>query len=508
MAEPKYITVNGVLKKNPDYVVNNAATSSASAAPVAHAVPANLSTAPLAVVSSVSDVMDASEIKQRDTGLPVPLAESTEAAVEMMQDDDILSKYKSSVPLDGGTLLDELGEVFAQHEVPLGMVNKLLMLSDRKLDFLFDDSYSMGNRTDVDVNDATTYLQTAICQKLKREPRVGEKMSRWQEAEDRFHIMIDVLAYTPVEHIQLRFLNSKDVIVLDRSAKTPAEFKSYAHDLVRQRFERQGPCGSTPVAAALQAGFDNEGNWSHYLFNDGEPNEGGARIAHQIIHRKYPEKHALTLISCTNNDEETAWMKQVDNDATWVAELDDYQDEKVEVVKKQGTALPYTRGLWILSQLVASINPYDLDALDENLPLTKSTLDNILGRKLSPNEYQYYFEKNPNAALYVSAYSRFLSEDCFAQEIIPKQQQLHVEQQAGYRDGERPAGRPLANISAHLQVHTDAATKKFAEDLGVAPPPPYQASVIPNSIFTGVTGSAQHVPSVAAQDGFSVAGMK
>ena len=198
-----------------------------------------------------------------------------------------------------------------------------------------------------------------------------------------------------MEHMQLRFLNDQRVTVLDRTGKTPAEFEAFAHKEIRSRFAALR-LGTTPVAAPLQTGFNYPGKWSHYLFNDGVPNEGGAPISQLIINRSNPVNHDLTLISCTNEDTETAWMKAVDGKAAFVAEVDDFLDEKDEVVKKQGEAFPYSRGLWILSQLVASINPFDLDALDENLPFTKFTLDNILGRQLNPNEYELCTRQNFN----------------------------------------------------------------------------------------------------------------
>ncbi len=161
-------------------------------------------------------------------------------------------------------------------------------------------------------------------------------------------------------------------------------------------------------------------------------------------------------------------MKAVDSAATYVAEVDDFSDEKDEVVKNQGPALPYTRGLWILCQLVAAINPFDLDALDENLPLTKHTLDNILGRKLNPNEYQYYFERNPNAALYVTEYNRFLHDECFAHEIISMKEKHSRETRAGYIGGERPRIMPTMNTT-QLTATTALAQQQFAKDYPAEP---------------------------------------
>jgi hypothetical protein len=90
------------------------------------------------------------------------------------------------------------------------------------------------------------------------------------------------------------------------------------------------------------------------------------------------------------------------------------------VKKDQGDAFPYTKGLWLLSNLVASISPDDLDALDENVPLTKFTLDELMGRVHSPAEYDYYFTHNKHGKHYASLKSRFATESVHARVIVPK----------------------------------------------------------------------------------------
>lgn len=66
-------------------------------------------------------------------------------------------------------------------------------------------------------------------------------------------------------------------------------------------------------------------------------------------------------------------------------------DESREVLADQGAALPYTRGFWLICQLVAAMNPDDLDAMDESVPLTKATLDNLLGVQHNEESYRHYF---------------------------------------------------------------------------------------------------------------------
>ncbi len=46
----------------------------------------------------------------------------------------------------------------------------------------------------------------------------------------------------------------------------------------------------------------------------------------------------------------------------------------------------------IICTLVAAMNPDDLDAMDESVPFTKSTLDNLLGVQHNEESYKYYFD--------------------------------------------------------------------------------------------------------------------
>ena len=105
--------------------------------------------------------------------------------------------------------------------------------------------------------------------------------------------------------------------------------------------------------------------------------------------------------------------------------MDDYNDEKAEVLKDQGPAFPYTKGLWILSSLVSAICPDDLDALDENVPLSKFTLDELLGRVHTEAEYRYYWNHNPHAKNYQGEYQKFLTVPSPARVFIPKNMRMN-----------------------------------------------------------------------------------
>ena len=46
----------------------------------------------------------------------------------------------------------------------------------------------------------------------------------------------------------------------------------------------------------------------------------------------------------------------------------------------------------MICQLVAAVSPDDLDAMDESVPFTKFTLDNLLGVVSNDATYRHYFD--------------------------------------------------------------------------------------------------------------------
>jgi len=364
----KYIKINGVMKMNPAYKAWKNAQSGGSV-PVANAVPSNPNALP--VVSSMDDHMKLNE----DLGTDVPLAESTDATIEMMQEPEI--SYEAGMQPD--EMVDQLGSVLSKYEVPMGLMNKLMMLSEyASLEFIIDDSGSMQMNSDT-INPTT------------RRPN-----TRWEEAHQRLKEMVEILAYVPFNQIGIEFLNRKDRVTLKRNGQSPQDFLQGAVQQIDAQFAR-GPSGTTPALEKLQESFlRGQGvSIARYFFGDGLPN-GGRRAISEIVrivkNRQDPSMNPVTFLSCTNEDEAVEWMKDCEEVAPFCSESDDYSDESREVLEDQGEALPYTRGFWLICQLVAAMNPDDLDAMDESVPFTKSTLDNLLGIQHNEESYRYYFD--------------------------------------------------------------------------------------------------------------------
>jgi len=360
----KYVTINGVMKLNPEYKKWKDAQSVGP--------PSDPQNMQLPVVSSMEDHMQLND----DLGKEIPLSESTNATILMMQEPDI--SFEAGMQPDD--MVDELGRVLSKYEVPIGLMNKLMMLSElQSLEFIIDDSGSMQCLTD------------------SVHPITRQPMSRWQEAQILLKEMIEILAYVPFSQIGIEFLNRPNRISLTRQGRPPAAFLQDAYQQVDAAFA-QGPAGTTPALEKIQDSLirGQGASIARWFFGDGTPN-GGARAQQEIVnilkHRENPAGNPMTFISCTSEDAQVEWMKDAEEVVPYCSESDDFKDEAEEVMKDQGAALPYTKGFHLICQLVAAMNPDDLDAMDECVPFTKATLDNLLGIQHNEESYRYYFDQ-------------------------------------------------------------------------------------------------------------------
>jgi hypothetical protein len=372
-APPKFITENGVRKMNPAWKAWNQqqqAQQQAQAGATTHVnfVPqmTNMDTA-LPVVTSIQD-------QQRHLQ-GAQMAESVQAAHEMLQDDDIAASLGGNPQ----NVMDQLNQVFAKYEVPMGLVNKLMGVSDfQYMEFIVDDSGSMNSATD-------SVLPN------------GQPMTRWQEVHKRLITMFEVLSIVPIPPAYIRFLNRQDVIEIRRGDGEPSQaFYVRIQSLLGASFQRP-PAGTTPAKERIAESLGRCQGQSmiRYFFGDGEPNGGetaSRAITQMLINRPNPHQNPFTFMSCTDEDEACEWMRECEEAAPFCSEFDDYADEQREVIADQGKAFSYSYGLFLVSCICAAFNPTDLDALDEAAPLTKTTLDNLFGYVLNPQEYQYYFD--------------------------------------------------------------------------------------------------------------------
>lgn len=374
-APKKYTKINGIMKLNPEYKrwkdAQAANTSAATGAPPAATTTVLHSSQALPIVSSMEDHMSLNEDLKED----IPFAESTNATIEMLQEPEIAAE----AGLAADDMIDELGKLLTKYEIPIGLTNKLMGLSEyASLEFIVDDSGSMTLNTD------------------SKNPRTKQPITRWAEAQILLKEMIEVIAYVPFEQIGIEFLNRQERITLKREMRSPGEFLADANQRIDQIFATQ-PYGTTPALEKLQESFlRGQGvNIARYFFGDGKPNGGQSavdEICKILMHRPNPEGNPVTFLSCTDEDEAVEWMKDAEEIAPYCSETDDFQDEAREVLKDQGVALPFSKGFHLICALVGAMNPDDLDAMDECVPFTKFTLDNLLGIVSNEASYKHYFD--------------------------------------------------------------------------------------------------------------------
>lgn len=303
----------------------------------------------------------------------VPFAESTLATFEMMQEPEICL----SAGMTADTMQDKLGAILNKYEVPIGLMNKLMLLSEfQYLEFIIDDSGSMRMMTD-------------SLDAYKR------PQSRWQEAQSRLKEMMEIVAHVPFNRIEVCFLNRTDRVVISRDGRDPATLLSFMYQQIDAAFVNP-PYGTTPALEKLQESFSRGAGQSvsRYFFGDGVPNGGEAAqkmITQLVTNRVNPSMNPVTFLSCSNEDDQVEWMKDAEEVAPYCAESDDFGDEAREVIRDQGVALPFTKGFYLVGQLVAAMCPDDLDSMDESVPFTKTSLDNLLGIQHNNETYQHYF---------------------------------------------------------------------------------------------------------------------
>jgi len=223
----------------------------------------------------------------------------------------------------------------------------------------------------------------------------GRIQTRWTEAQSRLKEMVEILAYVPFNQIVVVFLNRTDVVSLQRNGRDPKTFLADAYQQIDRVFSRS-PSGTTPALEKIKKSLAGNPNMAiaRWFFGDGVPNGGIAaqrEITRLLVQRPNPSQNPMTFISCTNEDDQVEWMKDAEEVAPYCSESDDFRDEADEVMRDQGAALPYSKGFHLVATLVGAMNPDDLDAMDESIPFTKATLDNLLGIQHNEESYRHYF---------------------------------------------------------------------------------------------------------------------
>ena len=207
MSAPKYINVNGVPQINPVWQRDNpGANTMTTVADNQQALP---------IFSSVDNFMET------NLRAPKPLLR----VFETVQAPQYVESFGAGQNFEGVSFLDDLSSIFTQLEIPIGLMGHLIELRWFSLHFLIDDSGSMGSSSN---------LLRSMASPQMSGYSGSTYMTRWEEAQDRLHVLMDLLAYVPTQQIRLSFLNHPDIICLQRQGRSPLDFKNYAHFTISQ----------------------------------------------------------------------------------------------------------------------------------------------------------------------------------------------------------------------------------------------------------------------------------
>lgn len=352
------------------------------------------------------------------------ISPETQAIIDKMQLPSYLDRFEAKDEISGKDFIDALGKFMEDNQIPPGMLN-ILNEKVQEYDYWFviDDSGSMNLSSGLE--------KSTACKEMDGQwhPRNINQtwMSRWEEVQNRLHLMAELLSCLPGKKITFSFMNRNDRITLENKENTPEECKKKLHDKINEIFIKE-PEGQTPTYKTLEKALDScKDHPTHIcVFTDGVPAsldipdqaEHIQCVKDLVIARSNPEQFPVTFMSCTNNDDDVEWLKGLDGDAQFCAELDDYLSELKEILEKQGKGFKlFSHGFYIMCCLAAALDKTRLDALDETKPFTRKTMNELRGVPYTVKEYLKYFKKHPEYNRYKKYKSQFTRDDIEAKDI-------------------------------------------------------------------------------------------
>jgi hypothetical protein len=216
----------------------------------------------------------------------------------------------------------EISDYFAQ---------KLLQLKGFDIVIINDDSYSMD-----------TSLKTGG--------------TRWDEQKNMAKIVTDIAATMDPDGIDHYFLNKGKFPNIMDAQQVESLFT--------------GTCGGTPLCRTLrQVLADKRGILVQkklliIIITDGRP-ESIADFKSILANERVPAGQVYTtIVACTDEESTMDYLNGWDQSIKRLDVVDDYQSEKVEVLKKQGQDFPFSFGDYVVKTLLGSIDQH-IDKLDE-----------------------------------------------------------------------------------------------------------------------------------------------
>ena len=209
-----------------------------------------------------------------------------------------------------------------------------------KIVFIYDDSSSMNTKL------ADSPLNTNIF-----------RASRWDELKYFSRISFEISSQFCPEDIDVFFLN-----------RPPCRALRHINDL--EPYLVNEPQGYTPIKRVMQTVlFENnpQRKLLIILVTDGEPTDdfGNSDI---IGFRNCLNSRDLnvftTIVACTDDNQSMTYLNNWDKTTPRLDVVDDFRNERLEVLRARGMNFPFSYGDYIVKCLIGSMDP-QLDNLDE-----------------------------------------------------------------------------------------------------------------------------------------------
>jgi hypothetical protein len=240
-----------------------------------------------------------------------------------------------------GERIDKLQSILDKHHVTIVSKDSLAVLEDYNFIAICDDSESMR-----------------MSAKPKEERRLGEKpVTRWHELQEGVSLLVDIITCFRPEGLDVYFLNSGIV----RSVKSSGNEKL-------QIIFQAGPTGKTPLTKRLREAAADYSARSElptimFIFTDGEPDGGPKRFVKTLGDLvsnsgsfKKTSQFRVQIMACSNNDDEIAWLNEIDQQSELIDVTDDYYNEKRRVMAIKGNDYTFTRSDWLVKAILGPVD--------------------------------------------------------------------------------------------------------------------------------------------------------
>ncbi|CAF0868609.1 unnamed protein product [Brachionus calyciflorus] len=243
---------------------------------------------------------------------------------------------------------ERLTNFINKYEVSQLFADKLMLLSNFKIVFIFDDSGSMNSTL------SESPLNTG-----------NFNATRWDELQYFSKISIELANIFNHNGTDIYFLNRPPA----RNIRSADELVTHFHDK---------PSGYTQLTPILNEVLNNNNRdmladkkLLIIIVTDGEPTDFNGRVDIKSFKEglnKRNNRTFTTIVSCTDDEETMKYLNNWDIIIPRLDVVDDYRSEKREVQNVQGKSFSFSFGDYVTKALLGSIDE-SIDNLDQNLSL-------------------------------------------------------------------------------------------------------------------------------------------